>query len=265
MDHYFEVNRKAWNQRLPFHVPSALYDQEAFLAGKNSLFEIDQQLLGNVTGLKALHLQCHFGQDTISLARMGAKATGLDISNDCIAFAKKMAEDMHISEVDFICANVYDLPTSLNHQFDLVYSSYGTIIWLPDLDRWAQVIHRALKPGGRLVFVEFHPLVWIFDNDLQSLQYNYFNQGPIHEIEKGTYATTGVSDTEFESYTWNHPLSETISALLSAGMELQAFQEYDYAPCVFTKNLFEIQPGRFQFNHVNISFPMVFSLVATKK
>ncbi len=263
MESYFTSNRLAWNQRLSLHLKSKLYDQENFVAGKNSLFPLDQQLLGSVKGKRILHLQCHFGQDTISLARLGAQVTGLDLSDQCIDYARQMAKNLRLSNVDFLCANVYDFPHSLNGSYDLVYTSYGTIVWLPDLNAWAETIRRALKPGGKLVFVEFHPFIWVYDSKIEHLTYDYFNSGVIHEIEQGSYAAPDAAE-RIESYTWNHPLSEVITALLQAGLMLNSFLEYDYAPCEFAPNLEEFTPGHFRFKNLTTSFPMVYSIMAEK-
>src|SRR6187551_1118010 len=160
---YLDINKASWNQRTAVHVASDFYGVDAFVKGKSSLQQIELGLLGDVAGKSILHLQCHFGQDTLSLARLGAKVTGVDLSDVAITEARKLARELGLS-TDFICCNVYDLPQQLEQQFDVVFTSYGAIGWLPDLDRWAQIVRRFLKPGGRLVLVEFHPFVWMFDD-----------------------------------------------------------------------------------------------------
>src|SRR5690606_19279998 len=131
------------------------------LEGKNTLPEIDIELLGNIKGRSVLHLQCHFGQDSLSMARMGAKVTGIDLSDKAIEEAQKINAVLNLN-AKFICCNVYDTLDHINNQFDIVYTSYGVIGWLPDLDKWATIISKSLKPGGKLIFVEFHPVVWMF-------------------------------------------------------------------------------------------------------
>ncbi|RYE50500.1 MAG: class I SAM-dependent methyltransferase [Sphingobacteriales bacterium] len=166
---YISVNKQSWNNRTASHLKSEFYNVEGFLAGKSSLNSIELDLLGDVSGKSILHLQCHFGQDTISLARLGAKVTGVDLSDKAIDAARDLAEKCGFA-VNFICCDVYDLPDNLNEQFDMVFTSYGVIGWLPDLDKWAKIISRFMKPGGSLIFAEFHPVLWMFDNNFKEAQ-----------------------------------------------------------------------------------------------
>jgi SAM-dependent methyltransferase len=160
MKDYIQKNKVAWDEKTIHHYGSEFYDVPGFLQGKNSLNEIELSLLGNVAGKSILHLQCHFGQDTISLGRMGAKVTGTDLSENAIAKARELSTLANIPAT-FICCNIYDLPKYLTGQFDIVFSSYGTIMWLPDLEKWAGLIAQYLKPGGQFIFAEFHPVIWI--------------------------------------------------------------------------------------------------------
>lgn len=160
---YIEKNRQSWNQRTELHVTSAFYDVPGFINGASSLKDIELQLLGDVTGKTILHLQCHFGQDTLSLARLGATVTGIDLSDKAIEAARELAQKVQ-QDATFICCDLYDLPNYLDEQFDIVFTTYGTIGWLPDLDKWAKIVSRYLKPGGQFVFVEFHPVAWMFDD-----------------------------------------------------------------------------------------------------
>jgi len=130
-NNYIEVNRNSWNNRTESHLKSEFYDLEGFLNGKNSLNEIELNLLGDIKGKTILHLQCHFGQDTISLSRLGAEVTGIDLSDKAIESAKQIAKNT-TSNVKFICCDIYDLPNHLKEKFDVVFTSYGTIGWLPD-------------------------------------------------------------------------------------------------------------------------------------
>jgi ubiquinone/menaquinone biosynthesis C-methylase UbiE len=125
-----------------------------------------------------LHLQCHFGQDTLSMSRMGAQTTGVDLSDKAIDAARKLNQEIN-QQATFICCNIYDLPQHLDQQFDIVFTSYGTIGWLPDLNQWAALIARYLKPGGKFVFAEFHPVVWMFDNDLKKCNTVISNLNPL--------------------------------------------------------------------------------------
>lgn len=237
---------------------------EAFLKGKNSLPEIDLALLGDINGLDALHLQCHFGQDSLSLARMGARVSGVDFAQPAIDKARQLAEQLGLP-AHFHCCDVRDTLQHIDRgSFDLVYTSYGTIGWLPELQSWAQVIAGALKPGGRLVFVEFHPVLWMFDNDLRTIRYAYHNDGPIIEEESGTYADP-EAPIRTTTTTWNHSLSEVFGALLRAGMEIQLFEEYNFSPYPIFRNMIENQSGRFQIGIHQHRLPLVYALVAQRR
>ncbi len=174
-EEYIELNRQSWNARVNHHLNSEFYGVDSFLKGRNSLNEIERILLGDVKGKTLLHLQCHFGQDTLSLSRMGAKTTGVDLSDRAIETAQKLNEQLQL-DAQFICCNIYDLPKHLNKQFDIVFTSYGTIGWLPDLNKWAKLIANSLKPDGQFIFAEFHPVVWMYDNDFTKVEYSYFNE-----------------------------------------------------------------------------------------
>ena len=184
---YRDVNRKSWNNRVDAHFKSDFYNVTEFIKGKTSLNSIELDLLGDVQNKSILHLQCHFGQDSISLARLGAKVTGVDLSDKAIQTAQELNAKTN-TNVDFICCDIYDLPAHCTQQFDIIFTSYGTIGWLPDLNKWAAIIAQFLKPGGKFVFVEFHPVVWMFDDDFSHIKYVYHNTGPIVENETGTYA-----------------------------------------------------------------------------
>ncbi|RYZ18759.1 MAG: class I SAM-dependent methyltransferase [Chitinophagaceae bacterium] len=259
---YVTVNRASWNNRTEAHLRSDFYDVPGFLRGASSLNAIELELLGNIAGQSLLHLQCHFGQDTISLARMGAQATGVDLSDKAIDAARDLARDAG-TDARFICSNVYDLPEQLDEQFDIVFSSYGTIGWLPDIDRWAALIARYLKPGGRFVFAEFHPFVWTFDDDFQKVAYRYFNSGPIVETESGTYADREAPISQ-QYVCWNHGLAEVIGALVRNGLALEVFNEYDYSPYNCFRHTVEVAPKQFRIEHLGDKIPMVYALVARK-
>jgi 2-polyprenyl-3-methyl-5-hydroxy-6-metoxy-1,4-benzoquinol methylase len=261
-DNYIDLNRESWNRRTGYHVQSDFYDTKGFIEGKSSLKEIELALLGDVKGKRILHLQCHFGQDTLSLARMGATVTGVDLSDAAILEARKLNTQLGL-DAEFICCDVYDLPGKLDQQFDIVFTSYGTIGWLPDMDRWASVITHFLKPGGAFVFAEFHPVVWMFDNNFTTIAYDYANTGPIIETESGTYADR---DASFEStyVCWNHSLGEVISALIGRGLTLTDFQEYDYSPYNCFAGTEEFSAGKFRIQHLAKHIPMVYSIVAKR-
>lgn len=258
--HAFEANRALWNARTPHHIASRMYDMESFLAGRNSLTALELELLGDVRGKRILHLQCHFGQDTLSLARMGAMATGLDISDVAIGEARRLAERMGL-EAEWVLSNVVEHRPELDGLFDVVFTSYGTIGWLPDLKPWAANIRRYLKPGGRFIFVEFHPMVWMFDNEFKGIAYSYFNNEVIFEEEEGTYAerTAGI---KLPTYSWNHPLTEVLGALLAEGLALEQFRETDGSPHDCFLNAIAGPDGMFRIRGLEGKIPMVYGLTA---
>lgn len=260
---YLQLNKALWDERTAHHVDSDFYDMPGFMAGKTSLKEIELGLLGDVSGKSILHLQCHFGQDTLSLARMGAKVTGVDFSDVAIAKAKAVAGELKL-DARFICSDVYKLHEQLDEQFDMIFTTYGVLGWLPSMEEWARVVSRFLKPGGTLMLVEFHPAVWMFDNDFTYVQYSYFNKEAIVENEQGTY-TDKNAPIQLQSVGWNHPLSDVLTALLNNGMHIDAFREYDYSPyAAFSKSV-PVGEDRFGIEGMAGKLPMVYAVKAVKK
>lgn len=258
--HAFELNRAMWNARVPVHLTSKMYDLESFVSGRDPLTAIEIDLLGDVTGKRVLHLQCHFGQDTIALARKGAVVTGLDISDTAIAEARKLSAQCGV-KADWVLSNVIDHVPELDGRFDIVFTSYGTIGWIPDLRPWAANIRRYLKPGGHLVFVEFHPAVWMFDNDFTHIAYSYFNRKTIVEEEQGTYADRDASIT-FESHSWNHDLGEVLTVLLNEGFRIERFMELDGSPHDSFRNAVKGEDGMYRIKGMEGKLPMVYGLSA---
>lgn len=257
---YIEINRQSWNSRTEAHLNSEFYDMPAFLAGKSSLNDIELGLLGDLKGKTILHLQCHFGQDSISLARLGAKVTGVDLSDKAIETAQKLAKDLAV-DASFICCNIYDLPQHLDQKFDIVFSSYGTISWLPDLNKWGELIASFLKPGGKFVFAEFHPVVWMFDDDFETVGYNYFNEKALIENESGTYADRDAA-IQLQSINWNHSLSDVINGLIKNGLRINSLDEFDYSPYNCFRKTIEFEPGKYRIEHLGNRIPMVYAIEA---
>lgn len=260
---YIEINRQSWNNKVDIHLMSEFYDLDGFLNGNTSLKDIEISLLGSVKGKSVLHLQCHFGQDSISLSRLGAYVTGVDLSDKAIEAAKKLADETH-SDARFICCDIYDLPNHLNEKFDIVFTSYGTIGWLPDLDKWANIVSRFLKPNGQFVFVEFHPVVWMFDDNFEKIQYRYFNSGAIVETESGTYADK-KADISQSYVMWNHSISEVLNSLIKNRLEISSFDEFDYSPYNCFNKTIEPEPGKYRIEHLDNMIPMVFAIKAIYK
>ena len=256
----FELNRKSWDRRTPIHIDSHFYDNIGFFEGRNSLKHIELKLLGNVKGKSILHLQCHFGQDSMSLSRMGAQVTAVDFSESAIQKAKEFSNKLDL-DTKFICCNVYDLPNYLNQQFDLVFTSYGVIGWLPDLDKWAKIISHFLKPNGNFIMAEFHPTIWMFDDEIKEVAYSYFNTGAIMEQESGTYANRNANINE-KYVMWNHSLSEVLNNLLNHNFRLKKFYEYSYSPYDCFHNCIKIEEEKYQIKHHGDKLPMVFAIKA---
>jgi len=177
MKEYFKSNQELWDQKTPIHLNSEFYDMEAFRAGKTSLNRDEIAHLGDdIAGKSLLHLQCHFGQDTLSWAKMGAKATGIDFSEKAIQQARALNDEMGL-DAKFVQSNVYDLKENLEGQFDVVFTSYGVLTWLPDLEEWASIVNHFLKPGGIFYIMEFHPTLYMLDWDNGKIAYQYFDSG----------------------------------------------------------------------------------------
>jgi SAM-dependent methyltransferase len=260
---YVKLNKQTWNDKVDVHIASDFYENESFLNGKSTLNDIELALLGDISGKKILHLQCHFGQDTLSFARLGAKATGVDLSDKAIEKAQEFNTQLGL-DVTFICCDVYDTPSYLDEKFDIVFTSYGTIGWLPDLDKWAKVVSHFLKPNGKFIMADFHPVVWMYDDNFKEVFYNYFNTEPIYENETGTYADKDAPIIN-KTISWNHPISEILNALISNNLELNQFDEYDYSPYNCFNETEEFEVGKFRIKHFENKIPMVYSILATKK
>lgn len=262
MDNFLDANRQLWNAKTDVHLGSDFYDLEGFKKGRSSLNDIELEQLGDVRGKRLLHLQCHFGQDTLSLARMGAEATGLDLSDRAIVAARQLADELNLS-ARFVISNVLEADQALaGEQFDIIFTSYGVIGWLPDLKPWGQVIGKLLRPGGEFHLIEFHPVVWMFDDRFESIAYSYFNTEPIIEETEGSYADR-TAPIKNLSYSWNHPLSESITALLDAGLQLTSLREFDYSPYDCFNETVPVTKG-YQISGLEGKLPMVFALKAVK-
>ncbi len=258
---YLDINRESWNKRTKLHVDSEFYSHKDFLGGKTSLKEIELNLLGDISGKKILHLQCHFGQDSISLARMGADVTAVDLSPVAIEVAKKTARDLDV-EVEFICSDILAPDLLMGRQFDIIYSTYGTICWLPELKPWAQLVNDKLSKDGHLLLIEFHPILDIYDDDMQNIQYSYFNIEPISGSMGGSYAEK--SSDEIPYIVWNHPISDVLTSLLNIGLQVAHFKEYDFAPYPCFAGSISSGKDRYVIERFGSKMPMCYSLMIKK-
>jgi 2-polyprenyl-3-methyl-5-hydroxy-6-metoxy-1,4-benzoquinol methylase len=260
---YFEENKKSWNKRTAVHKDSAFYDLEAFKKGKSSLNKIELDEVGDVKGKTLLHLQCHFGMDTMSWAREGANCVGADLSDEAINLAKEINAELKLN-AEFICCNVYDLKQQLDKKFDFVFTSYGTIGWLPDLDKWAQIISHFLKPGGIFYIADFHPTLWMMDDNFEKIKYNYFNTEVIAEEMEGTYSDREAA-IKTMNYGWNHPFSEIITALLKHNLQIVLFNEFPYSPYNCFNNLEQGKDEMWRIKGMDEKLPMMYSIKAVKQ
>lgn len=236
VDDYVAINRANWDERAPAHADSPDYGFDRFINDPEYLSDVvrfDRPRLGDLTGLRAVHLQCHIGTDTVSLARLGATMSGLDFSAAALHQARRLAVGTG-STVDFRHAELYDAVEVFGREgFDLVYTGIGALIWLPDVARWARVVADLLRPGGRLFIREGHPMLFALDETASppGLRYPYFETAePVISDEPGTYVQTETMFTHALTHEWNHGLGETITALLAAGMRLTGLTEHDSVP-----------------------------------
>ncbi len=259
---YFEINKETWNEKVKVHSKSKMYDLEAFKNGKSSLMPYEVKALGDVRNKSLLHLQCHFGQDTLSWSRMGANCTGVDLSDEGISLAKQLAVDLKL-DTKFLCCNVLDTSECVDVEFDIVFTSYGVIGWLPDLRPWGRMIAERLKRGGVFYMVEFHPIVWMFDylDKKPIMKYGYQQKEAIYEEYQGTYADEN-SKMMSKEYGWNHGLGEVISSLTEAGLHIEYLKENDESPYNVLPELVKTDSGMFVTK--DKLYPLIFEIMATK-
>jgi ubiquinone/menaquinone biosynthesis C-methylase UbiE len=227
-----EANRANWDERVPIHVSGEFYDVASFKGGQERLqpFEIDE--VGDVSGKDLLHLQCHFGIDTLSWARLGAVVTGVDFSPAAVRLAQELAVDLGFPEARFIESNVYDLPDVLDETFDVVYTSRGVLGWLPDIAAWARVVARYVRPGGRFFITEIHPVAQVFENEGVApgelrLAYPYWEHAESLVFDvKGSYADPSADVGEQREHGWDHGLGEIVTALIEAGLRIERLEEH---------------------------------------
>jgi SAM-dependent methyltransferase len=272
-DDYRTLNRASWDERAPAHAASPGYNLAAFRSDPAYLSDVvtfDLPLLGDISGLRGVHLQCHIGTDTISLARLGARMTGLDFSPAALEQARALSEELGAG-VDFVEADLYDAAEVLpNGEFDLVFTGIGALCWLPSVSRWAEVVARLLKPGGRLFIREGHPVLWALADPLPEgrlelgLPYVELEE-PIVWDEGGTYVETDVEFQHNRTLEWNHGLGEIITALLDQGLAITTFVEHDSIPWdAFPGYTEELPGGEFRIKDRPWRLPHSYTISATK-
>lgn len=261
MDEKIAANRRLWDEWARINQDSAFYDMAGFRAGATSLKPIELEEVGPVAGKSLLHLQCHFGQDTLSWARLGAKVTGVDLSPEAIRRAQDLAAEFKL-DARFICSDVLQLEALAGEQFDLVFVSYGALIWLPDLDRWAETVAQHLRPGGMLHLVEFHPAIGMLNEPATGIEGSYFRGDALSFRSESSYA--GGGHTPMTSYEWQFTIADVVTALLKAGLVLRSLREFPYCVHKCWPFLVESEPGRYVVEHFPGKLPLLFSLAAQR-
>ncbi|MFX0207111.1 MAG: class I SAM-dependent methyltransferase [Candidatus Hodarchaeota archaeon] len=270
MDEYIKANKELWETWTEIHKTSELYNVEGFLKGDETLDPIEIKELGDVKGKSLLHLMCHFGIDTLSWARRGAKVTGIDFSEKSIEFACYLAKKININ-AQFICSSIYNLPKIHKEKYDIVFTSGGVLNWLPDLKKWAEIISKYLKGKGIFYIREFHPLSFILDDESSKLniRYNYFpDKDPLKFESTFSYADPDRKHKALSSYEWAYPISLVINSLIKNGLNIEFFNEFAYTtyqafPFLVKQKIKGVD--YWCLPNKKIKLPLMFSLKAVKK
>ncbi len=270
---YFIANQKRWDELVKTHIQSKYYNLDGFKQGNTSLLPIELNEMEDVRGKTFLHLQCHFGMDSLSWARdHGAIVTGVDFSEKAIIQARNLSKELEIP-AEFILSNIYDLKNVINKKFDVVYTTYGVLAWLPDLSEWANIISHFLKPNGFFYIVESHPFGEMLDerySDRVTLGYPYesLKNHPYRWDQNGTYADPEGSTTIIENkteYGWYHSMANIINSLVDAGLKINFLHEFKKGFFKFHPNMVKTDDGLWVFSTLRPLIPLMFSLKATKK
>ena len=261
------ANRANWDERVALHLRSRFYDVEGWLQDQPRPRGYEAEALGDVTGLRLLHLQCHFGLDTLAWARAGAKVTGLDFAPAAVEAARAIAQRAGLAErAEFVCADVYDAVEALGRtDFDVVYVSLGALCWLPSVERWAAQVSALVAPGGRLYLHDGHPLAWALAGDRPEVVRSYFEEAePLVDDSGYTYTDAAAAVTNSRQYEWNHGVGETLSALVRHGLRLEWLVEHDWTVWPQFPWLVQTAEGTWRAPAGRPRLPLSFSLLATR-
>jgi SAM-dependent methyltransferase len=262
---YLETNKANWNERVSIHKKSELYSLAKFKKGVNKLHSLEREELGDIKGKSVLHLQCHFGMDTLSLEMLGAKPTGVDFSEEAIQAAIELRDDLAMNS-KFILSDIYSLPEKLNEKFDIVFCSYGVLIWHPDINKFANVVSHFMKDSGFFYIAEVHPASSIFNNSSDTakleVKYPYFNKPePLEFDQEGTYADRNAKTTNNKTYEWIYSLSDIFMALINSGLKIEFFHEF---PFTVWQQFEWMEKNEDGYYRIEEEIPLLFSLKATK-
>lgn len=228
--HFYETNQARWDESVAIHVVSEGYDMEGFLHGEKALYPVETDEVGDVTGKTLLHLQCHFGMDTLSWARLGAQVTGLDFSEPAVEQARELAARIGIADATFVQSNLYEARDAISGQFDVVYTGIGALCWLHDIREWARIVAHFVKPGGFFYIYEGHPVLWALDIDrkdhLLVMTDPYFELDHPSEYQDEYTYTDGPALKNTRNYEWNHGIGEIVTALIDAGLQMDFLHEH---------------------------------------
>jgi len=267
---YIAANRAVWDEWTAIHETSAFYDLDAFRQGGVRLRPYEIEEIGPVEGQTLLHLQCHFGIDTLSWARLGARVTGADFSPVAIELASRLARELGFPDARFVRSTIDDLPGTLEDRFDVVYASRGVLGWLPDIRSWARVVAHFVKPGGRFYITEIHPLANVFEDEGVEpgelrMRYPYWEHPePLTFAVQGSYADPTAAMTATVEHGWDHGLGEIVTALIEAGLEIRSLREYPFVAWKLDF-LTEADDGTWRLpSTVAGELPLFFSILATK-
>ena len=269
MKKFFDANRDVWDAKVDVHKDSEFYNVKGFLNGESTLDPIEIKELGNVSGKSLLHLQCHFGLDTMCWERLGAEVVGVDFSGEAIDLARSIAKEANLN-AKFVQANIYDLREHLDQKFDIVFTSGGVIMWLNDLEKWAEIIDHFLKPGGVFYIRDFHSFGYIFDDETEEpvlkVRYPYFHgKEPMSYVTDNTYSNPEKKMEAQTAYEWNHSISRIINVLIRVGLRIEFFNEFPFTTYQALPFMVKNEDGRWVLPQGEEYVPFMFSLKATKK
>ncbi len=272
IDEHREANRLNWDERVPIHLASKTYDVAGFLSDSaeiSAVVRFDKEHLGDVRGKSLLHLQCHFGRDTLSWARLGANVTGVDFSAPALEAARRLSEESGVPG-RFILSELYDAPSVIGEQFDIVYTGVGALCWLPDIRGWAEVVGKLLKPGGVFYIREGHPVLWCLDDETEdatlSMRYPYFETADPTEFDEGSTYTDGQASLQHSrTYVWNHGIGEIITALIDVGLELEYLHEHRFCYWQALPWMIKGEDGLWRLPDHRERAPLMYSIRAVKR
>jgi len=262
VDEHLETNRALWDEWAEINARSDFYDLDDFKRGGVRLRDYEIEEVGDVAGKSLLHLQCHFGIDSLSWARLGARVTGIDFSERAIELATGVAAELGI-DASFIRSGVYDLPQHVDGKFDIVYTSRGVLCWLPKIRPWADIVARLVRPGGFFYITETHPILEAYEDDF-TLKFPYWErEEPFSFDIQGSYADPTAEVKTKKDYEWNHGLGEIVTALAQAGLRIEFLHEWPFVE--WEVPFLEKRDGRWWMpGKLDGTMPLMYSLKATK-